>query len=343
MGQARPVRIASYNVRYFGHAFRGLGSSRLSKYRIALALASLDPLPDVICLQEVETRSLRSRVGRRPAHPEETQLESFMGTFELACRNRGKRFPYEALYFRAHQYRLGQLPLYTTGLAVLVNEETLQVDRHNALAPETITHHHVARWKDTKQSRICAHLQVRDAHGHPLHLFNTHLSLATPFARDFWVSRERLGFGTNQVEEARKLAAFVKSRADREPFVICGDFNSPPGSPVYRSLVGDAGFVGAQATLGLIDESARRGFPTAGFLHLRMHLDHLFSGNGIRWLDLDGTFPFGQGPFHGLSDHMPLIGRFEVPDTVAARSDAELAGEAEPGGAGPVDDAGVAG
>jgi hypothetical protein len=43
-----------------------------------------------------------------------------------------------------------------------------------------------------------------------------------------------------------------------------------------------------------------------------MHLDHLFSGGGVRWLDLDGTRPFGTGPFRGLSDHAPLIGRFEA-------------------------------
>ncbi len=337
MGQATRLRIASYNVRYFGHAFRGLGSSRLSKYRIALALASLNPLPDVICLQEVETRSLRSRVGRPPSHPEETQLESFMATFERACRTRGKPFPFQALYFRAHQYRLGQLPLYTTGLAVLVNGDTLRVERHNALAPETITHHHVARWKDTKQSRICAHLRVHDREGRPLHVFNTHLSLATPFARDFWASRDKLGFGPNQVEEAKRLSTFVRSRVGDEPFVVTGDFNSSPGSPVYRHLTEEAGFTGAQAALGLIDESVRRGFPTAGFLHLRMHLDHLFSGNGIRWVDLDGTFPFGQGPFHGLSDHMPLIGRFELSEAAPRRDDAELVSPRE------MDDAGAAG
>jgi endonuclease/exonuclease/phosphatase family metal-dependent hydrolase len=336
MGEAGPLRIASYNVRYFGHAFRGLGSSRLSKHRIALALASLHPLPDVICLQEVETRSLRSRVGRPPAYPEETQLESFMATFDRACRARGKAFPYEALYFRAHRYRIGQVPLYTTGLAVLVNRDTLRIDRHNAEAPETITHCQISRWKDTKQSRICAHLLVQDRWQRPLHVFNTHLSLATPFAKDFWASREKLGFGPNQLEEARRLSSFVRSRAGDEPFVITGDFNSSPASPVYRHLTEEAGFTGAQAALGLIDESSRRGFPTAGFLHLRMHLDHLFSGNGIRWVDLDGTFPFGQGPFHGLSDHMPLIGRFLLPEVVTRGEDVERA-------APTVDGAGAAG
>jgi endonuclease/exonuclease/phosphatase family metal-dependent hydrolase len=94
---------------------------------------------------------------------------------------------------------------------------------------------------------------------------------------------------------------------------VCGDFNSPPGSPVYRLLAEESGFSGAQATLGQIDGADPRAYPTAGFLRLRMHLDHLFAGNGVRWVDLDGTARFGdrRSPFAGLSDHVPLIARFE--------------------------------
>jgi endonuclease/exonuclease/phosphatase (EEP) superfamily protein YafD len=45
-----------------------------------------------------------------------------------------------------------------------------------------------------------------------------------------------------------------------------------------------------------------------------MHLDHVFYGNGVRWLDLEGTHRFGdpRGPFTGLSDHVPIVGRFRV-------------------------------
>jgi hypothetical protein len=45
-----------------------------------------------------------------------------------------------------------------------------------------------------------------------------------------------------------------------------------------------------------------------------MHLDHVFYGNGVAFLDLEGTTPFGdrRGPFHGLSDHVPIIGRFRA-------------------------------
>lgn len=307
-----PLRIVSYNVRYFGHSLKGLASTSRSKEGIAIGLAVLDPVADLVCLQEVETISFRSKVAYRSSPGNETQLESFMDTLESAFAAQGQPMPYEAFYFRAHRYALRNTALYTTGLAVLVNTRTLQVKGHNVAAPEHITHHHVRRWKDRKQSRICAHVELEDARGRPFHVFNTHLSLPTPFARSFWSTREKMGFGANQVEEAYKLALFVHRHAGVAPFVVCGDFNSPPGSPVYRFLREEGGFVGAQEQLRLIDPTRARSFPTAGFMRLRMHLDHLFSGNGVDWRDMNGTVPFGGGPFHGLSDHIPLVARFEL-------------------------------
>ena len=310
---ARPLRIVSYNVRYFAHALRGLASTRSSKRGVAEALASLDPIADVICLQEVETISLRSSLAFRRAHKEETQLESFMSELEIAFERLTPPFPYDAYYFRAHANRVGEVPLSTMGLAILVNRYRVRVAEHNADQPQAITHHHVRRFKDRKQARICAHMKLFDPVGKPVHLFNTHLSLPTPFARAFWTGRDKMGHGVNQVFEARTLSAFVKKHVEAEPYVVCGDFNSPPGSPVYRHLTEEFGMTGVQEALGQIDGSAR-GFPTAGFLRLRMHLDHFFSGGGVRWLDLSGTQPFGDrsSPFAGISDHMPLIGRFEL-------------------------------
>lgn len=312
MGPPERFRIVSWNVRYFAHAFRGLGSCRTSRRGIAAALAALRPAADVLCLQEVETRSIRSVVGRPPRRPRETQLEAFMDALGEACAEAGRPFPWDAYYFPAHVYRAFRASIYTTGLAILVDRTRLAVEGHNAASPEPITHHPVALLKGAKQTRICAHLALRTPRGAPLHVFNTHLSLPTPFASDFWTEEERMGFGANQVEEARKLAAFVEESAGRRPFVVAGDFNAPPGSPVYRFLTAEAGMEGAQERLGRIDPSDPDGFPTAGFLQFRMHLDHLLSGGGVRWLDLDGTHPFGRGPYRGLSDHVPLIGRFEV-------------------------------
>jgi endonuclease/exonuclease/phosphatase family metal-dependent hydrolase len=315
----RPLRIVSYNVRYFGHALRGLATTRASIERIAVRLASLTPLPDVICLQEVETRSLRSTLAFPGAA---TQLEAFMAVMEKAFAASELAFPYDAFHFRAHTYQFRSTTLYTTGLAVIVNRDRLRVEGHNVLSPHAITHHHVARLKDSKQSRICAHVRLTTAGGRKLHVFNTHLSLPTPFTREFWSEKEKMGFGLNQLIEAKKLASFVQAHADADPFVVGGDFNSAPASPVYRYLSEEVGWVGAQQALRQIDGSSSRAFPTAGFFRFRMHLDHLFGGNGIRWVDLTGTEPFGRGPFHGLSDHIPLIARFEPPTEGKASSEA---------------------
>lgn len=314
----RPLRIVSYNVRYFGHALRGLATTRTSLDRIAQRLTGLTPLADVICFQEVETRSLRSTLAFRGTH---TQLEAFMAAFEHAFTQARLAFPYDAFHFRAHTYQFRSTTLYTTGLAVIVNRNRLRVDGHNVTSPHAITHHHVARLRDTKQSRICAHVKLATPTGRAVHVFNTHLSLPTPFTREFWSEREKMGFGMNQLFEAKKLSSFVQTHADGEPFVVCGDFNSSPASPVYRYLSEEVGWVGAQEVLKQIDRS-HSGFPTAGFFRLRMHLDHLFGGNGIRWVDLAGTQPFGSGPFHGLSDHVPLIARFEPPPASKASSEA---------------------
>ncbi|MDQ3262833.1 MAG: endonuclease/exonuclease/phosphatase family protein [Myxococcota bacterium] len=309
------VRIVSYNVRYFGNALGGLASTPGIKRRIAHQLLSLDPLPDLICLQEVETLSLRSSLASRRSRPGETQLEQFMVRMNEKWDPSRGAFPYEAFYFRAHTYKVGELlPIYTTGLAVVVNTQRLKVEGHNAEAPDHITYHHTERFKDRKQSRICAHLQLRDSKGRPFHIFNTHLSLPTPFTKGFWSQKDKMGHGPNQVHEARSLVGFVKKHSGDDPFVVCGDFNSPPGSPVYRFLTEECGLCSAQQQLGQIDGVQPRAFPTAGFMHLRMHLDHLFSGGAVQWLDLEGTQAITDPrcAFKGMSDHVPLIGRFEL-------------------------------
>jgi endonuclease/exonuclease/phosphatase family metal-dependent hydrolase len=304
----------SYNVRYFGHALKGLASTRMSQRGIAARLAVLDPLADIVCLQEIETISLRSRVAFRGHRHAETQLEHFMREVEAAFASDARASPYESFYFRAHVNQIRGVPIYTTGLAILVNKRRLRVDQHNVASPERITHHHVERWRDRKQTRICAHMKIATTAGRPLHVFNTHLSLPTPFAREFWSERLRMGWGPNQLHEARTLAAFVRRHARGEPFVVCGDFNSAPGSPVFRYLTDEEGFHSAHATAGLIEDGDPRAFPTAGFMRLRMHLDHVFYGNGVSCMDLEGTVRFGdrRGPFAGLSDHVPLICRFRV-------------------------------
>jgi endonuclease/exonuclease/phosphatase family metal-dependent hydrolase len=306
------MRLVSYNVRYFGHALKGLASTATSKQAIADALAGLTPLADVIALQEVETKSLRSSAAHRGGRPTETQLEAFMRHLEGAMQRRGKPLPYRAFYFPAHVYGVGPLKVYTTGLAILVNQQTVNVLHGNSDTPFDITHRTPTTIKRIKQTRIAAHLHLEDLKGRPLHLFNTHLSLPTPWAKEFWSQKVKMGHGKNQLVEAKAVAEYASHVARQEPYLVCGDFNSAPATPVYSLLTSAVGLVGPQEALKQIDATRPDTFATAGFMQLRMHLDHVF-GRRIDFADLKDTCAFGDAssPFHGLSDHVPLVTTFE--------------------------------
>ena len=62
--------------------------------------------------------------------------------------------------------------------------------------------------------------------------------------------------------------------------------------------------------------ASARQHATAGFSRLRMNIDRIYSSPSVRWLDFDGTHPFGdklpRNRFAGLSDHAPLLGRLEL-------------------------------
>lgn len=308
------MRIVTYNVRYFGHGLKGLASTAGSKSRIAKALSALHPLPELIALQEVETKSLRAGLAHRGAHPAETQLEAFLRHLEADFKHRGLVMPYRAWYFPAHVYRLGPVKLYTTGLAMLVNCQRLEVIADNGHRPHAITHHSSERLRQVKQTRIAAHLRLENLEGRRFHLFNTHLSLPSPWARAFWSQPGKMGFGPNQLAEARAVAQYAADTAKKEPYLVVGDFNTAPMTPVYRYLTSEAGLRGAQEQLKQIDATRAGSFATAGFMHLRMHLDHLFGAGDLDFLDLKGTHTFGDpaSPFSGLSDHVPLIANFDV-------------------------------
>lgn len=306
------MRLVSYNVRYFGHALKGLASTAASKQGIAEAIASLSPLADLVALQEVETKSIRSSAAHRDRRPDENQLDAFLRHLELALQRRGVPMPYRAFYFPAHVYGVGAVKMYTTGLAILVNQQTVNVLKGNSDQPFDITHRTERTIQRIKQTRIAAHLHLEDLRGRPFHLFNTHLSLPTPWAKEFWSQKVKMGHGRNQLAEARAVADYARHVAHKEPFLVVGDFNSAPSTPVYRLLTEEEKLIGAQEILKLIDPRRPDGFSTAGFLKLRMHLDHVF-GRGVEFADMRDTFAFGDrtSPFHGLSDHVPLLTSFE--------------------------------
>lgn len=300
----------SYNVRYFGHPVRGVFSTRRAVQRIAQRIARLDPLPDLVCLQEVETRSLRARRTHQD-DASATQLDALLWALDASLEGLGRAERFDAFYFPAHSYRITERTnFYTTGLAVLA-KRGLRVLAHNAEKPHDITHR--PRLVKLKQTRVCAHVAFENSHGERVEIFNTHLSLPSFFTREFWTSPYRLGFGENQVREARELAAFISRERQSDHFIVAGDFNSLPGSLVDRFMREEIGLVDAYQCVRRDDEIHARLFPTAGFMNLRMHIDHLYASPSIGWLDLEGTRAFGEmGDFDGLSDHVPLIARFEV-------------------------------
>lgn len=308
------LRVLSYNVRYFGHTTRGIASTRSAMKRIAGAIAALDPLADIVCLQEVETDSLRSTAMHPRTRVGETQLERLMVMIGDALAMEGKSDGYDAYYFPAHAYQLGpKTQIYTTGLAILAHRD-FEVRHHNAGLPADITHRRVQAVRKLKQTRICAHIRFKHRNGQIIDVFNTHLSLPTALSRDFWTRPERMGYGPNQMEEAKNLIRFVEAERQSDRFLIAGDFNSLPGSPVYRHLLAQQGYYDPFAQLYRMNEDELRKWPTAGFMRMRMHVDHIFTGKALRWLDFDDTHAFGDraATFHGLSDHVPLIGRCRI-------------------------------
>src|SRR5262249_18534411 len=151
--------------------------------RIAGSLARLEPTPDIVCLQEVETQSLRSTTINRALHADETQLDRIMTELHAALALAGKPDKYTAYYFPAHTYRLtAKTNIYTTGLAVIARD-TFHIAHHNAGKPHDITHRQ--RVKNLKQTRICAHVSLEHDDGYAFDIFNTHLSLPSMFSREF--------------------------------------------------------------------------------------------------------------------------------------------------------------
>ena len=132
-----------------------------------------------------------------------------------------------------------------------------------------------------------------------------------------------MGWGTNQLAEVDALADFIERRAQSNRYVVVGDFNALPGSPVYHHIqqrlsVHDA----FSETMGSPPAVLRSEWPTCGFLHFRMRLDHIFAGPALTGVSFRGSHRFGDrsGHWHGLSDHVPILGLF-----AAATHDAQKA------------------
>ena len=307
------LRLMTYNVRYFGHGTRGVVSTRRGVRRVAEVVAAMDPLVDVVCLQEVEAHSLRSSLVT--LRRRQMMLEALTHELRAALDRAGHRERYTATYFPAHSYQLARFKLFTTGLAVLVRRSRVRVLDHNAATVADITHRRGA--KRLKQTRICAHVTLQVDGDTRLDVFNTHMSLPGPFYPDFWVGGQRMGFGKNQLLEAKRLVSAIEQRRTGEHVVLVGDFNSLPGSPVDRLLQEQAGLIDALAQSKGLSGERLRAWSTAGFMKRRMNIDRIYSTPAVRWINFDGSRPFDgwdglRNRFAGLSDHVPIIGTLRL-------------------------------
>ena len=98
----------TYNVRYFSHPTRGVAATARGMRQIARAIGELADLPDVICLQEVETASLRANLAHPRQGAEETQLTRLVSALHEVIAHRGRAHRYASYYFPAHAYTLSR-------------------------------------------------------------------------------------------------------------------------------------------------------------------------------------------------------------------------------------------
>ena len=233
----RTLRVMTYNVRYFGHPTRGLASTGAAFSRIARSLAALDPTPDLVCLQEVETRSIRVDLHQPPLAPGGDAARA--GDDRARTRRSalaGKADRYTAYYFPAHAYRLtARTNIYTTGLAVIARDTFTRRPPQRRTSPHDITHR-APREEPQADAHLRARLVRRTRAASPS-------TSSTPTSRCRASSRASSGPATpawasppTSSPRRKTLADFVE-REQRSPyFVVVGDFNSLPGSPVDRYL-----------------------------------------------------------------------------------------------------------
>ena len=278
-----PLTLMTWNVRYFAHGTRGLVTTAAHLRRTAWALAAHDPLPDVLALQEVEHGSRRG--GSRP------QLDAFVEALHAALDAQRRPTRFQGLYFPVHRYQLGDTSLYTTGLAVLVRDGIAI----GTTATDDVTAYRLPWFARFKQRRMAVRVEVRPPDWHQdLVVCNTHLSLPAFFEVGPTRVPERMGYGSNQLAE---VDGVLRALDSTRPTVVAGDFNALPGSPAYARI----------RAAGWSDGPVDHSRPTAGFLHHRMHIDHVFGSAAVRLSDVRVVTSLAP-----LSDHAPKLARVEL-------------------------------
>lgn len=130
-----------------------------------------------------------------------------------------------------------------------------------------------------------------EAHGARIQVINTHLGL-TPASR------------LNQVKVLLG-PEWLNSRDCRPPVILCGDFNTQPGSTVFRLINGSLRNVGEL----MIDGQAERTWPSS---HPLICIDHMFISDDVEVETV--TVPTG-GKVRVASDHLPLLVQINLSDS----------------------------
>jgi endonuclease/exonuclease/phosphatase family metal-dependent hydrolase len=142
-------------------------------------------------------------------------------------------------------------------------------------------------WRPNREPRSCLRVDLELEPGLQLHVFNCHLGLAT---------------GERRYQRQMMLSdAILLSQELCHPVVVMGDFNDRPVSVVHREL--RRHFVDAFRTAGSRDGTTFRYGP------LRLRLDHIYVGPGVKVLDCAVR---RRGVARVASDHRPLVARVEI-------------------------------
>lgn len=196
---------------------------------------------------------------------------------------------------------------------------TKRLDQPHEIARELNMHFHFhpaieleeERYGDAVLSRYPMHL--RHAGGLPTYPARRHL----PRRGALWVSVQanpaeiqviNTHLGLHRLERLAQTDSLLghewMSHKDcRMPLIVCGDFNAPPGSRVYRRYL---------ATLRDVQRSIRRSRPRKTFPshYPLIRIDHIFVSSDIRVESVEVP----RTPLTRLaSDHLPLIANLLVP------------------------------
>jgi endonuclease/exonuclease/phosphatase family metal-dependent hydrolase len=136
-----------------------------------------------------------------------------------------------------------------------------------------------------------------EAFGTRIQILNTHLGL-TPASR---------------LNQARVLAGpeWLNSPDCRPPVILCGDFNTQPGSTVFRLLEGRLRKVETSNVNGQNEKT----WPSS---HPLISIDHMFiSGD----LAVEAARVPADGEVRMASDHLPLFVQLSLPDSTLSEVD----------------------